>query len=79
MKKLFYILSCSLAVIFAACEGEEPKSPEKSTDSATSDKVETGVSSNITKSSATLSGIVNVDISVYNSIEFGIMFDSSLE
>jgi hypothetical protein len=79
MKKLFYILSCSLAVIFAACEGEEPKSPEKSTDSATSDKVETGFSSNITESSATLSGIVNVDISVYNSIEFGIMYDSSLE
>lgn len=79
MKKLFYILCCSLAVLFTACEEEEPKSPEKSTDSATSDKVETGVSSNITEFSATLSGIVNVDISVYNSIEFGIMYDSSLK
>ena len=31
MKKLFYILCCSLAVLFTACEGEEPKSPEDST------------------------------------------------
>ena len=31
MKKLFYILCCALAVLFTACEGEEPKSPEDST------------------------------------------------
>lgn len=31
MKKLFYILCCLLAVLFTACEGEEPKSPEDST------------------------------------------------
>ena len=31
MKKLFYILCCSLAVLFAACEGEGPKSSEDST------------------------------------------------
>ena len=27
MKKLFYILCCSLAVLFTACEGEEPSDP----------------------------------------------------
>ena len=79
MKKLFYILCCLLAVVFTACESEEPKSPEDSKSSATSDKVETGTSSNVTESSATLKGFVNVDISVYNNIEFGIMYDSSLE
>jgi hypothetical protein len=31
MKKLFYILCCLLAVVFTACESEEPKSPEDST------------------------------------------------
>ena len=79
MKKLFYILCCLLAVVFTACESEEPKSLEDSKSSATSDKVETGTSSNVTESSATLKGFVNVDISVYNNIEFGIMYDSSLE
>ena len=31
MKKLFYILCCALAVLFTACEGEEPIYPEDST------------------------------------------------
>ena len=79
MKKLFYILCCSLAVLFTACEGEEPKSPEDSKVPATSNKVETGASSNVTDSSATLKGVVNVDISAYKEIEFGIMYSTSSE
>ena len=70
MKKLFYLFCCMFAVVFAACEGTEPP---------TSNKVETGASENITQTSATLKGVVNVDIATYNSIEFGIMYDLSLE
>lgn len=70
MKKLFYLFTILFAVLFAACEGTEPP---------ISNKVETGASENITQTSVTLKGAVNVDIATYNSIEFGIMYDSSLE
>ena len=70
MKKLFYLFTILFAVLLAACEGIEPP---------TSNKVETGVSENITQTSATLKGAVNVDSAIYNSIEFGVMYDLSLE
>ncbi|MEE0973811.1 MAG: hypothetical protein U0L34_06810 [Paludibacteraceae bacterium] len=69
MKKLVYLFTILFAVLFAACEGMEPP---------TSNKVETGASENITKTSATLQGVVNVDIAAYNSVEFGIMYDTLL-
>ena len=69
MKKLFYLFAILFAVLFAACESTEPP---------TSNKVETGASENITKTSATLKGVVNVDIADYNSVEFGIMYDTLL-
>ena len=69
MKKLFYLFCCMFAVLFAACEGTEPP---------TSNKVVTGASENITQTSATLKGVVNVDIADYNSIEFGVMYDTLL-
>ena len=59
-----------LVVLFAACEETEPP---------TSDKIVTGAFENITKTSATLKGAVNVDIATYNSVEFGIMYGSLLE
>ena len=69
MKKLLYLFTILFAVVFAACEGTEPP---------TSNKVETVASENITKTSATLKGAVNVDIAAYNSVEFGIMYDTLL-
>ena len=69
MKKLFYLFCCMFAVLFAACEETEPP---------TSDKILTGASENITQTSATLKGAVNVDIATYNSVEFGIMYDTLL-
>ena len=69
MKKLFYLFAILFAVLFAACEGTEPP---------TSNKVVTGASENITKTSATLKGAVNVDIADYNSVEFGVMYDTLL-
>jgi hypothetical protein len=77
MKKLFYILCCSIAVLFTACEKEEPNSTEDSKVPAISNKVETGASSDVTKSSAILKGVVNVDILAYKKIEFGIMYSTS--
>ncbi len=70
MKKIFYLFCCMLVVLFAACEETEPP---------TSDKIVTGAFENITKTSATLKGAVNVDIATYNSVEFGIMYGSLLE
>ena len=69
MKKLLYLFTILFAVVFAACEGTEPP---------TSNKVVTGASENITKTSATLKGAVNVDIATYNSVEFGVMYDTLL-
>ena len=69
MKKLVYLFTILFAMLFAACEGIEPP---------TSNKVGTGASENITKTSATLQGVVNVDIAAYNSVEFGVMYDTLL-
>ena len=64
MKKLFSIVICVMALLFASCEPNDP---------ATSSKVETGAASDITPTSAVLHGVVNVDISQYDDVEFGMM------
>ena len=81
MKKLFYLLSLLLAALLASCSSAETdnKDADDTKDPLSSDKVETGAHENISQTSATLKGTVNVDIAAYNSIEFGIMYDSSLE
>ena len=53
-----------MALLFAACEPNAP---------ATSSKVETGAASDITTESVVLHGVVNVDISQYEDVEFGMM------
>ena len=68
MKKIFNLAICVLALMFASCEEEAP---------ATSRKVETGKVSEIRLTSATFHGIVNVDISQYNTVTFGIMLSES--
>ncbi|MBR2450794.1 MAG: hypothetical protein IKB40_04815 [Paludibacteraceae bacterium] len=64
MKKIFYLVICIMALLFAACEPNAP---------ATSSKVETGAASDITTESVVLHGVVNVDISQYEDVEFGMM------
>ena len=64
MKKLFSIVICIMTLLFAACELNAP---------ATSSKVETGAASDITTKSVVLHGVVNVDISQYEDVEFGMM------
>ena len=71
MKKILYVISVLFAVAFTACEPSEPTAP------ATSNKVETGASENITQTSATLKGMVNVEIADYTSLEFGVMYAAS--
>ena len=64
MKKLCSIVISIMALLFAGCEPNAP---------ATSSKVETGAASDITTESVVLHGVVNVDISQYEDVEFGMM------
>ena len=64
MNKLCSLVICVMALLFAACEPNAP---------ATSSKVETGAASDITTGAVVLHGVVNVDISQYEDVEFGVM------
>ena len=64
MKKFFSLVICIMALLFVGCESNAP---------ATSSKVETGAASDITTESVVLHGVVNVDISQYDDVEFGMM------
>lgn len=70
MRKLLYLFCCVFAVLLLGCESMEP---------ATSNKIETGAFENITESSATVKGVVNVDIAAYNSIQFGVICSADLD
>lgn len=70
MKKILFFAICVMALVFAGCDHQEP---------ATSNKVETGAVTEITRSTALFHGTVNVDISTYNDVEFGIMIAESKE
>ena len=64
MKKLFSLVICVMALLFASCEPNAP---------ATSNNVVTGAAKDVTTSSVVLYGEVNVDISAYEDVEFGMM------
>ena len=70
MKKILYLISFLFAVALVGCEEKEP---------ATSAKVRTGQVINITDESALIEASVNVDISKYNSVNFGVMYSTYLE
>ena len=70
MKKLFYLFTILFAALFTACEPSEPGIPSK---------VETGAAENITATSATLKGMVNVDIIDYEAIVFGVLYSTKAE
>ena len=64
MKKYLLSAICLMALVFVGCEPNAP---------STSNKVVTGAASDVTYNSAVLHGEVNVDISAYNNVEFGMM------
>ena len=70
MKKILYLISFLFAVALVGCEEKEP---------ATSAKVRTGQVINITDESALIEASVNVEISKYNSVNFGVMYSTYLE
>lgn len=70
MKKLFYLFTILFAVVFAACEKDEPGIPSK---------VETGAAENITSTSATLKGMVNVEVTDYEEFVFGVLYSTKAE
>ena len=74
MKKIIPFLLCMLVVLWA-CEKDTPTPPTPDTPS----KVETGAAENITATSATLKGMVNVDIIDYEELVFGVMYSTKAE
>ena len=64
MKKYLLSAICLMALVLVGCEPNAP---------STSNKVVTGTASDVTYNSAVLHGEVNVDISDYSKVEFGIM------
>ena len=79
MKKLFYLLCSVLMCLLMGCEPKEPvdpNNPSGSTDSAIV-KIETGDATDITQTSATVRGIIKVDLKKYQSYEFGIYYCSA--
>lgn len=79
MKKLFYLLCSVLMCLLMGCEPKEPvdpNNPSGSTDSALV-KIETGDATDITQTSATVRGIIKVDLKKYQSYEFGIYYCSA--
>ena len=65
MKKILLFAIFAVLVMFVGCDNyNEP---------ATSSKVVTGSAVNISHSSVTLYGEINIDISMYNEVQFGIM------
>ena len=72
MKKLFYslVLCLSAMALLISCEKTEP---------ATSSKVKTAAVDSITATSVIIDGSVNVDISVYNDVKFGVMISKKIQ
>ena len=76
MKKILYLISFLFAVALVGCEEKEPQTPPTPD---TPSKVETGVAENIASTSATLKGMVNVDIIDYEEIVFGVLYSTKAE
>ena len=76
MKKILYLISFLFAVALVGCEEKEPPTPPAQ---ETPSKVETGAAENITATSATLKGMVNVDITDYKDLEFGVLYSTKAE
>ena len=74
MKKIIPFLLCMLVALWA-CEKDTPTPPTPDTPS----KVETGAAENIASTSATLKGMVNVDIIDYEELVFGVMYSTKAE
>ena len=75
MKKIIPFLACML-VALVGCEEKEPLTPPAP---ETPSKVETGAAENITATSVMLKGMVNVDITDYKDLEFGVMYSTKAE
>ncbi|MED9995719.1 MAG: hypothetical protein UFP03_02875 [Paludibacteraceae bacterium] len=76
MKKILYLISFLFAMALVGCEEKDPTTPPAPT---TPSKIETGAAENIAATSATLKGMVNVDIIDYEEIVFGVMYSTKAE
>ena len=74
MKQRFIVLYALIcALIFTSCDPNSPTNPDELS------KVITGDVSEITHSSALFSGTINVDVTTYNNLKFGIMLSKTRE
>lgn len=76
MKKILYLVSFLFAVALVGCEEKETPTPPAP---ATPSKIQTGAAENITKTSATLKGMLNVEITDYDDLVFGVMYSTKAE
>ena len=76
MKKILYLISFLFAVALVGCEEKEPPTPPAP---ETPSKIETGAAENIASTSAMLKGMVNVDITDYKDLEFGVVYSTKAE
>ena len=76
MKKILYLISFLFAVALVGCEEKEPQTPPAP---ETPSKIETGAAENIASTSATLKGMVNVDIIDYEELVFGVLYSTKAE
>lgn len=66
--KLFFPALCALVMCLVACERNEP---------STSKKITTESARDITQTSVVLSGLVNVEVSDFNSIKYGVIISDN--
>ncbi len=76
MKKILYLISFLFAVALVGCEEKETPTPPVP---ATPSKIQTGAAENITKTSATLKGMLNVEITDYEELIFGMLYSTKAE
>ncbi len=76
MKKILYFISFLFAVALVGCEEKETPTPPAP---ATPSKIQTGAAENITKTSATLKGMLNVEITDYEELVFGMLYSTKAE
>ncbi len=76
MKKILYLISFLFAVALVGCEEKEPPTPPTPD---TPSKVETGAAENITATSAMLKGMLNVEITDYDDLVFGVLYSTKAE
>ena len=77
MRKFFTLTLCVMVVLLSGCEQNGSTTGDPLTP-ASSSKIKTGDAIDITQISASMHGLINIDIVDYTSVACGIMLSESL-